>query len=255
MNTTKASVLGLLTTGVQIQARESSLTLILMIIVNVVTGIMFGLDLFIMHLFFDSVHGLIYTSATQRVYLMALLMCVMMIAGNILSGLRHTLYNYTNNKLRGRMTIRLHEKVAKIDPLYFEETKHQNDLSNAFSGAGNIVFMLLRSMEVFIFIPHIIFMAVYFSNLQSHFLVVIVVTFLPVMFTQYIRTKISADIAQRATPLRREQEYYQQAITSKEYFKETRVIGGAFTFFYSSFLDAINRLLAVEKVGHKKMLK
>lgn len=86
-----------------------------------------------------------------------------------------------------------------------------------------------------------IFMGFYLYSLSPRLILTISIAFIPVLITQFLRIKIKAKFEDEAAPIRREVDYYQEVITSREYFKETRLLG-AYTFFQERLLSSLKRL-------------
>jgi ATP-binding cassette subfamily B protein len=80
-------------------------------------------------------------------------------------------------------------------------------------------------------------MSLYLVSLKPLLAISIAIVFVPTALTQIIRVRAFADAEKGAAPARREYEYYETCIAGREYFKETRLLGG-FRFFSKLYLDA-----------------
>ncbi|NTV78123.1 MAG: ABC transporter ATP-binding protein, partial [Clostridiales bacterium] len=69
----------------------------------------------------------------------------------------------------------------------------------------------------------------------------VIVVFIPHIINNILRAKVFTDLADQAAPLRRKYEYYEKCISDREYFKETRILGG-FQYFHSLYQKALKTL-------------
>lgn len=131
------------------------------------------------------------------------------------------------------------DKCSKIDLLKFENTEFLNLLDKAVIGANSSLQILYIAVEFIAFyIPFFAFLAIYYCNINPMFFFCIVIAFVPVIINQFIRVKVYKNLENEVAPLRREADYYKECIVSKEYFKETRVLG-CYKMFNKLYIDKI----------------
>lgn len=94
-------------------------------------------------------------------------------------------------------------------------------------------------------------MAHYLFSLKPILVVLILIIFIPVIIAQYGKKWIFSITEDVATPLKREKNYYMNCIVSKEYFKETRILG-AFDFFINLFRETSNSINSLQHKANKK---
>lgn len=75
--------------------------------------------------------------------------------------------------------------------------------------------------------------------------------FIPTAASQLIRAKVFAKSEDKSAPVRREYDYYESCIAGREYYKETRLLGG-FAFFNNLYLEALDIL---QKIKYKATMK
>ncbi|MCL2774235.1 MAG: ABC transporter ATP-binding protein/permease [Oscillospiraceae bacterium] len=147
----------------------------------------------------------------------------------------------------------LHAKMARIDPVCFEDTKLYDSIEKADSGAGAIIGMVSYIIVLIaIYVPYFIFMSFYLHNLQPYLVWVIVLAFVPSIFSQAVKTGVVAKFEDKAAPAKREYDYYGKTITDRIYYKETRKLG-AYKFFLTRLLDSMKRLSKAEWDRSKKI--
>ena len=97
--------------------------------------------------------------------------------------------------------------------------------------------MTIIALILFFYLPYFIFVGWYLFSLKPAFVLAIVIVFIPTALTQFIRAKVFAKLEDESAPKRREYEYYEKAIADREYFKETRLLGG-FAYFKDKFVES-----------------
>ncbi len=102
------------------------------------------------------------------------------------------------------------------------------------------------------YLPYFAFMAVYLYALQPVLALALVLIFVPTAVTQYVRSTVFTELEDEAAPKRREFEYYERCLVHREYFKETRHLGGAVDFFRDLYLRALRSLQVKQWRAHGK---
>jgi ATP-binding cassette subfamily B protein len=149
-------------------------------------------------------------------------------------------------KLVGRVVNQLQEKLQKIDPLCFEDTSFLDDLNKARDGTWGVPnFSMILGVVADLFLCYFIIMGLYFFSMQPILPVALMLSFIPALLTQIVRTKIFAGLEEAAAPLRREYGYYYAAICDRGHFKETRLLG-AFSFFKNLLVDTQRILIRMQ---------
>lgn len=142
----------------------------------------------------------------------------------------------------GGLTERIHNKVKQIDPDKFEDTNFLDDLNKAKEGIKAItMFCMLVFVCVSFYGVYFIAIGIYLFRLKPMLIITLLLAFLPAMLAQVVNVRIFSHLEDESAPLRREYNYYQETILSREYFKETRILG-AFEFFYHRFETAMKVL-------------
>jgi len=93
-----------------------------------------------------------------------------------------------------------------------------------------------------IYIPYFMIIGIYLYRLKPNLVIIIFLFSLPVMLSQMFKSRLYARLEDKAAPLRRECEHYEECIIGKEKLKETRLLG-AYNFFikrYKNKLETLN---------------
>ncbi|KAI4453658.1 atp-binding cassette sub-family b [Holotrichia oblita] len=174
------------------------------------------------------------------------------VTNRFLNGIVNFLPRACYEKVRGNTAFIIHEKMARISPVDFEDTSKLDDINKAGKGKDNAVWFTLMFSWVFTFyIPYFIFMSIYLFSLKPILLLALIFIFIPVLLTQIIRANVFSKSEDKSAPVRRETEYYEKCIVSREYFKETRLLG-AYGYFKKLFSDNLELL---NKIRFKSMVK
>ena len=146
----------------------------------------------------------------------------------------------TNTFLFGRAGIRLqktlHQKAARLDPAAFEHKERLDDIEKAQNGMGTAVYFVFTIVNLFTFyLPYFAVMGWYLFTLKPVLALGIVFVFIPVVLTQLLKSRFFSDLEKRLAPLRRERDHYDACICSRDFFKETRLLGA--THFFRTLYD------------------
>jgi ATP-binding cassette subfamily B protein len=204
---------------------------------------------------FDSVGDFIINGGSLRkVYLTIIAAGSVFIIRQIIEGVFNFLeVGVLFQKPQLKMMKMLHEKMARIDPVYFEDPKLYDSIEKADSGASSILRMGDYIIILFaIYAPYFIFMSFYLHNLQPYLIWIIALAFIPSLLSQLVKIGITEKFEDKAAPIRREYDYYGRTITDKIYYKETRKLG-AYKFFISRLFNSMHKLGKAEWGRIKKI--
>ena len=151
---------------------------------------------------------------------------------------------YIWQKVEGETKRIIHRKAGNIKAINYENSNFLDDINKAQLGAANAVRVSdILCMILGMYLPYFIFMGIYLYSLKPILSIGIIIVFIPVALSQFIRVKVFSKLEDETAPVRRKYEYYEKTITDKEYFKETRLLG-CFSYFknlYVSALDLLNK--------------
>ncbi|MCL1794596.1 MAG: ABC transporter ATP-binding protein/permease [Oscillospiraceae bacterium] len=146
----------------------------------------------------------------------------------------------------GEIMQMIHTKMARIDPVCFEDTELHDTVEKTETGMyaiiGVVSYMIVL---VSIYVPYFIFMGFYLNNLRPYLIWIIALAFVPSLFGQAVKTGIIAKFEDKAAPIRREYEYFGKTMTDRAYYKETRKLG-AHKFFLGRLINSMKRLGGAE---------
>lgn len=212
-------------------------------LIGIVHGISWGLQSYATQFFFDSVASAVtdHTGLTI-VYWSLLALGGVAIGSQVLNGVHNFMTSTLFSRVPGHLGKYIHRKAALIEPICYESPELLDDINKAQHGAGNSLGMLVVVVVLFTFyLPYFAFMAWYLYRLKPLLILSLVFIFIPVLITELIRGAVHARLEDESAPLRREVDYYVRCICDREYFKETRLLGG-YRFFKQLYLTALKAM-------------
>lgn len=226
--------------------KSAPILFVLVMILNIFHAFSWGLGTVATQRFFDRALQLTEGNTTFSVVFVSLLiMGLVNVLCQVLNGLANFIPSILMDKSNGKLSLDIHRKIAKLDPLAFEETKKLDAINKAEMGKSNALWFVFIFLMIFSFyIPYYLFMGAYLYSLKPVLAWGILLIFLPTAASQILRTKVFTKLEEESAPLRRANGYYEECMVSREYFKETRLLGG-FSYFkqlYLGTLKALNQL-------------
>ncbi|HOP54903.1 MAG TPA: ABC transporter transmembrane domain-containing protein, partial [Bacillota bacterium] len=249
----KLGFVGVVKRLVPIVVRATPVFFISFSVLAILHGVSWGFETMMQQRFFDAATVFAQGESTIRSVLVAL---AFLGGANILCQVLNGVVNFVpevlGQKVIGRLSKGIHEKMARLDPKCFEDTDVLDDINKALQGQNNALWFVFMLCAIFTFyVPYFIFMGWYLFTLKPILVISIVIIFIPAFLTQIVRTKVFAKLEDKSAPKRREFDYYESCIVSREYFKETRLLGG-YKYFKKLYLDTLDTL---QKLKFQAMLK
>lgn len=222
-------------------------------IIGVLHGLSWGVVILGQQRFFDSATLYAESKAPLNSVIIALLVLVAInVFNQLLNGIGNFLPGVLINKTEGVLSMLIHNKMAQLSPVDFEDPKKLDDINKAEQGKSNAISLVMTIFIILCFyIPYFIFMAWYLFTLKPILVISIIFVFVPTLFTQLVRSNVFSKLEDKSAPIRRKCDYYERCIVGREFFKETRLLGG-FYYFKDLFLDS---LLYLNKINFKASVK
>lgn len=155
-------------------------------------------------------------------------------------------------KVGAHLSMAIQKKIARLDPSVFEDTEKLDDINKAEQGKDSAFWYVTDVLAILTFyIPYFAFMGWYLFSLKPILASAIVIIFLPTALAQLIRAKAFSHLEDASAPVRREYEYYETCMAGREYFKETRILGG-FSYFKKLYQET---LACLQKLKFKAAMK
>jgi ATP-binding cassette subfamily B protein len=239
--------------GLKINMTAIPFLYIIINIISIAHGVAHGYATYMTQRFYDSVEqALRFSAGAKLVFASILALGAVFVGRELLNGLDNFLFSVSMIKCQGEASRRIHTKMGQLDPVCLEDTKMQDQINKAEVGAENTIYILNIGITVFTFyLPYFIFMAWYLNHVSPKFILAILFVFLPTLVGQFMKTRVSAKFEEEAAPIRRRYGFYEAAMTSREFFKETRLLG-AYKTLIGRFVDTCKELSSAEWLARVK---
>lgn len=242
-NEKKIKLYKLLKVAIPMIFKSSPLLFCLFVLVAILHGISWGVNVFLTQMFYNSVSDAIRGGLGFKVIVPTLILLgIVMILSQIINGVHSFVYIPFNQKSRGYMMQIIHKKIAKISPIAYEDSSVMDEINKAEKGTENIFDLVFSIIMTFtFFLPYILFMAIWLYTLKPILAITIIISSIPFFITKISQIKIYVELEDESANERRIFEYYEQSICSREYFKETRILG-VYDFFSKLYLHSLYKL-------------
>lgn len=167
------------------------------------------------------------------------------VGNKLLNSIFAFIYRIEGRKVQGKLTYHFNHKVSKLSAMLFEDTSFLEDEMKAYEGLNNSVWFSMTFLLTFTFYtPYFVYLATYLYLKQPVLVYSLLLAFLPMLLNQVLRTRLFMNLLDEITPIKRKYQYFNDCMTSREYYKETRMLG-AYSYFNRYFKEALvlmNRL-------------
>lgn len=231
--------------------KMSPLIFVSIIFISLLNSIFQALSIYTYQLLFDEIANEIgtknsYDSIINYIFYVVIVeICIIVIQ----SGFTLLGNEYATKKLRGYILTKVHKKIEKIDVIHFEETVLFEEINKAINSIDNGIDATISSVVMITYyIPYFFIMFIYFLNISSSIALIILGTFIPIVISNFVSSKMTVNYEERIVSYRREIDNYKECVLNKE----TRVIG-AFDFFYNKMKNVIGALIKENWKVQKKL--
>lgn len=252
-NKAKLGIFKILTNLFPIMFISAPILFLLCMLFAILHGTSWGVITMMQQRFFDQAALLVGNQTSlNKVLISFIFLGLAYLVNNVLNGADNFVRDTVENKTKGKMPLAIHKKVARLNPIDFEDTSKLENLNKAEQGKDNAVTFAFDLISIFTFyLPYFIFMGWYLFSFKPMLAISLVVIFIPTAATQIIRSKVFATLEDESAPIRREYDYYESCIVGREYYKETRLLGG-FAFFNKMYLETLDIL---QNIKYKATMK
>lgn len=253
----KVTFIHLLETIIKLAFTACPIYLTISICMGVLHGVSNGAITLMTQYFFNSISVEIYSFRNVMVALF--FFAITLILNHVFNGLHNGTIEDVSYKISGYMNFELHKKSARLGTLYFEDSNNLNEIEKAKEGVINstfylnIIFIILTQ-----YCPYYLFMTIFLYRLKPILAISIILIFIPVACTQFIRGKLNSNLQDTSAPLSRKYNSYERCLTNRDYFKETRILG-AYVYFRNLYCNTIQKhnnvkWEVVKKVGFAEII-
>ena len=187
---------------------------------------------------FEHVAGLAAGSVSFDSALMALLLFALLKAADeAIDGVANFTGEYYAGKSSQAMMNELNLKADRLDALKFEDPEILSQMDQAYRGAYNVRNLVHVLMDIAcLYVPYFVFMGVFLQRAEPMLPLILLLVFVPVLASHFLRSRYYTRLDDRTVMLRRKEEHYKECLTARAFFKETRALGAG-TFFLSRYIQ------------------
>ena len=163
------------------------------------------------------------------------------IAQQVLYGAESFIFEAVSYKNISNYMEEFQRKLSRLPAKHFENTGFLDDVNRAkefveYENLGHFVYVCFRIFTYY----SVFFISVgaYLFGLSPILPLVILAAFIPAILGQMAQVKCFEKLEEENAPLRRQNNYYQKVIVDREFYKETRLLGG-FRFFNRLFSETL----------------
>ncbi len=226
---------------------------LLLSFVDIFHGMSFAVTVIMTQKFFDVIADYLNCNAGQKdVVKFSILLVVCQILGQVLNGFVNFYADVVREKGYGKICNIIQRKLINIAPVEFEKNSFLDDINKADQGAQQACDMVDTINSVFTFyVPYFTVIAIYMYRLDYILVLGVLLVFIPVFISNFVRLHLGDVIENEIAPIRREAESYEKTLITLDFYKETRVLGAAKTFI-KLYKDSVNNLNGIIWKRRKK---
>lgn len=143
---------------------------------------------------------------------------------------------------------KINEKSRKIPAIQYEDSNFLDKVEKSYSGANAGMAYLNSVMDlVFMYSPFIVFMAIYLWSKRPSLVLIILLIFVPTVYSQQVKKREHGKLEDELAPLRRRYTSLNHSILSLSGWREAKVYG-AFGFVRSEIKAT---LLLIQKLKNR----
>lgn len=193
----------------------------------VLEGIIVAVSVFFMQRLFESATSL----ATGKCELKATMLALAFVLGiklleQIINGIDNYIAEIYFMRAYRSMVYEINLKMGRLDPVDFENSDTLDHINKCYDGVPASIRFVNRIIDILVFyIPYFLSMAIYLFWLKPILVISLVLVFVPVVISNTISIKYFSNLEDVSAPLRRKAKYYEECIVSRQYAKETRILG------------------------------
>ena len=185
---------------------------------------------------FDTITDVVSGKTAYRALIGVTIFVVLFQMGNeLLNAICNFTWSPAMKSVAGKLKQKIHRKIAKLTGNSFEEVGTLECIEKADQGADQCygVYNSVATILLFYF-PYFLVLGIYLWRLRPILVLAILLIFLPLILNLFIRRRVFERIIDETTTLKRERDYYEGELFSRDTCKENRLYG-SYHFFCKKF--------------------
>ena len=202
------------------------------------SSVCYAFSTIVKQLLFDTITDVIAGNTLyQKLILVTVGVVLFQIGNELLNAVCNFTWSPAMKSVVGKLRQKIHGKIAKLPSNLFEDVKVLECIEKANAGADACYGLYNSVATIFIFyLPYFIVLGTYLWRLKPLLVLALPFIFLPLIINLFIRQNIFEKQIDETVPLKRERDYYETEMFSKDTCKENRLYG-TYSFFKKKYMD------------------
>ncbi|QSX05875.1 ABC transporter ATP-binding protein [Sedimentibacter sp. zth1] len=133
----------------------------------------------------------------------------------------------------------VHRKINKLGVIAFEDKENLDKINKSYQGINCAVQFINSILDLFfMYLSFFITYGIFLASISKMLILVLVLIFVPVLYSQFVKAKIHGKLEKEIAPYRRKYKYYEDAAVGQKNFINTRSLG-AFKHFRNLVMETI----------------
>jgi len=163
------------------------------------------------------------------------------VAQQLLSSANYYLFTFVSYGNSGKFMAEFQRKLGRLPAANFEDPDFLDEVEMAqecleYEALGSFTATCIQLVTYYL--VFFVSVGIFLFRLSPLLPLVIIAAFVPALFALFAEARIFLELEEENAPLRRRFKSYQDAIAAREFFKETRLLGG-FQYFHRLFSQTL----------------
>lgn len=204
------------------------------------SSVCYAFSTVVKQLLFDTITDVIAGNTLyQKLILVTVGVVLFQIGNELLNAVCNFTWSPAMKSVVGKLRQKIHKKIAKLPSNLFEDVKVLECIEKANAGADACYGLYNSVATIFIFyLPYFLVLGIYLWQLRPLLVLALPFIFFPLVINLFIRQRIFEKQIDETVPLKRERDYYETEMFSRDTCKENRLYG-SYSFFKRKYM-AVN---------------
>ncbi|MBF0780648.1 MULTISPECIES: ABC transporter ATP-binding protein [unclassified Granulicatella] len=204
---------------------------------------------------FDLVVSYHNQSMIQNIVYSLMFVGIIKVCEEIVSGIKRYLLSKNSYSNMGKFMVDFQQKLGKIEAIHFEHSQFLDRINRAkecleYESLGHFASNCLHILGYYSIL--IVLTGWYLYNLYPPLVFIVLFAFIPSCIGRVLQIKYANHLEEMTVSSRRQAHYYKKTIVDRQYFKETRLLGG-FHFFHTLYKQSIEAIVRTHWKCEKKL--
>lgn len=202
------------------------------------SSVCYAFSTVVKQLLFDTITDVVVGNTVYHKLILVTVGVVLFQIGNeLLNAVCNFTWSPAMKSVVGKLRQKIHRKIAKLPSNLFEDVKVLECIEKANAGADACYGLYNSVATIFIFyLPYFLVLGIYLWQLKPLLVLALPFIFFPLIINLFIRQRIFEKQIDETVPLKRERDYYETEMFSRDTCKENRLYG-SYSFFKKKYMN------------------